>query len=93
VIDSDKEGLRVSRYFGDHPHSRFSVWSAGRADAAVSLDMEETQRLGQFLARSVGVRTDQGLSSLRQTVRALRDAITKWSLAGIQRSNLPGFGP
>jgi hypothetical protein len=44
--------LRVSRYFGDDPHVRFSVWSEdGVAQAAVSLEESEVERLGDFLAR------------------------------------------
>lgn len=50
--------LRISRYFGEEPeqrHVRFSVWSereAGktRVEAAVSLDEEEAERVGRFLA-------------------------------------------
>ena len=45
--------LRVSRYYGDEAHVRFSVW-ADRAEhlrgAAVSLDEEEAARLAYFLA-------------------------------------------
>ena len=43
--------LRVSRYFTEDPHVRFSVWSPeGIAEAAVSLDDAEADRLGAFLA-------------------------------------------
>ena len=41
--------LRVSRYFGDEPQVRFSVWDDGVAQAAVSLEERETQRLVTFL--------------------------------------------
>ena len=42
--------LRVSRYLGDEPHVRFSVWDeAGVAQAAVSLEDDEAERLAQFL--------------------------------------------
>src|SRR5919205_3982660 len=45
--------LRVSRYFGRteaERHVRFSVWNeSGRADAAVSLDDNEAQRLARFV--------------------------------------------
>lgn len=54
--------LRVSRYFGDEPderHVRFSVWSetarSTRAEAAVSLDEDEAERLARFLADSAAV--------------------------------------
>ena len=42
--------LRVSRYLGDEPQVRFSVWDDGIAQAAVSLDEEESRRLAAFIA-------------------------------------------
>ena len=36
--------LRVSRYFGDEPQVRFSVWDDGIAQAAVSLEDAEARR-------------------------------------------------
>jgi len=43
--------LRVSRYLTEDPHVRFSVWSSeGVAEAAVSLEEEEAERLASFLA-------------------------------------------
>jgi hypothetical protein len=55
---ADGKALRVSRYFGDddqEPQIRVSVWSEAlgrhlRADAAVSLDAHEAERLARFLA-------------------------------------------
>jgi hypothetical protein len=45
------KALRVSRYLTEEPHVRFSVWSAdGVAEAAVSLEEEEAERLAGFLA-------------------------------------------
>src|SRR5436309_9946294 len=45
------KALRVSRYLTDEPHVRFSVWSAeGVAEAAVSLEEDEADRLALFLA-------------------------------------------
>jgi hypothetical protein len=48
--------LRVSRYLADAPanrHVRFSVWSEqGVAEAAVSIDDAEADRLAQFLRAS-----------------------------------------
>jgi hypothetical protein len=42
--------LRVSRYFEDEPHVRFSVWDeSGTALAAVSIDEHEAERLRSFL--------------------------------------------
>jgi hypothetical protein len=44
------KALRVSRYFGDEPQVRFSVWDeTGVARAAVSLDEDEAGRLGRLL--------------------------------------------
>ena len=44
--------LRVSRYFGDDPQVRFSVWGEdGVAQAAVSLEEAEAERLAAFLGR------------------------------------------
>ena len=47
------KALRVSRYFGSSEperHIRFSVWNeTGSAEAAVSLDEEEAQRLARFI--------------------------------------------
>jgi hypothetical protein len=45
------KALRVSRYLTEQPHVRFSVWnSEGVAEAAVSLDEEEAERLAAFVA-------------------------------------------
>jgi len=42
--------LRVSRYLGDEPHVRFSVWDeTGVAQAAVSLEDAEAERLAAFI--------------------------------------------
>jgi hypothetical protein len=39
----------VSRYYGEEPQVRFSVWDDGIAQAAVSLDEDETRRLAEFI--------------------------------------------
>ena len=45
------KALRVSRYLTEEPHVRFSVWSPeGVAEAAVSLEEAEAERLALFLA-------------------------------------------
>ena len=45
------KALRVSRYLTEDPHVRFSVWNAeGVAEAVVSLEEEEAERLAGFLA-------------------------------------------
>jgi hypothetical protein len=53
-LDIDRgKALRVSRYLGardEERHVRFSVWNeTGEAEAAVSLDEEEAQRLAGFI--------------------------------------------
>ena len=57
LVEGDRgKALRVSRYLGEDVlrHVRFSVWSDGgrtpRADAAVSLAEDESERLARFLA-------------------------------------------
>ena len=50
--DVGNGGLRVSLYLGETPHSRFSVWHGDEAEAAISLDPEETRRLARFLLAS-----------------------------------------
>jgi hypothetical protein len=51
-ISADR-ALRVSRYYGEEPHVRFSVWAdsenRARAECAVSLDEDEAARLAHFL--------------------------------------------
>jgi hypothetical protein len=42
----------VSRYFGEEPQVRFSVWDNGVARAAVSLDENEAVRLAEFIAET-----------------------------------------
>jgi hypothetical protein len=50
--NSPGRALRVSRYFGDEPQVRFSVWDNGVARAAVSLDEDEATRLAAFLEQT-----------------------------------------
>jgi hypothetical protein len=65
-IEGDRDkALRVSRYLGESGelcHIRFSVWHEGRrtvrAEAAISLDESEAERLAQFLADQSDVRED-----------------------------------
>ena len=42
-------GLRVSLYLTEPRHARLSVWRGDEAQAAISLDPEESGRLGRFL--------------------------------------------
>ncbi len=63
------QALRVSRYLTEEPHVRFSFWNAdGVAEAAVSLEEAEAERLAGFLvtpalARPRGI--DRLLARLR----------------------------
>jgi hypothetical protein len=50
--NSAGRALRVSRYLGDDPQVRFSVWADGVARAAVSLEEDESRRLAAFLETS-----------------------------------------
>ena len=45
-------GLRVSVYLTEPKHARLSVWRGDEAQAAISLDPEETSRLARFLRAS-----------------------------------------
>ena len=47
---NSSRALRVSRYYGEDPQVRFSVWDDGVAQAAVSLDEDESRRLASFIA-------------------------------------------
>ena len=42
-------GLRVSVYLTEPRHARLSVWHGEEAQAVISLDPEESGRLGRFL--------------------------------------------
>jgi hypothetical protein len=70
----DGKALRVSRYFGSteaERHVRFSVWNeTGSAEAAVSLDEEEAQRLARFILAS-GPPPRPARPSLLETVLGL----------------------
>ena len=57
--------LRVSRYYGEDPQVRFSVWDDGVAQAAVSLDEEESRRLAAYIAATAPRRRRGLLEHLR----------------------------
>jgi hypothetical protein len=42
-------GLRVSVYLTEPQHARLSVWRGEEAQAAISLDPQESDRLARFL--------------------------------------------
>src|SRR4029077_15114200 len=70
--NSAGRALRVSRYFGDEPQVRFSVWDDGVARAAVSLDEDEARRLADFVAQSEsGVRHRSAVSDIERTAQTL----------------------
>jgi hypothetical protein len=49
-------GLRVSVYLTEPKHARLSVWRGDEAQAAISLDPDETSRLARFLRTSASER-------------------------------------
>ena len=60
------KALRVSRYLTEEPHVRFSVWSAeGVAEAVVSVEEEEADRLAAFLATPAPRRRPRAVDRLR----------------------------
>jgi hypothetical protein len=67
----DGKALRVSRYLTDEPHVRFSVWSVdGVAEAAVSLEEDEAERLSAFLAApEIRSRPARPLDRIRGLIR------------------------
>ncbi|MDP8911059.1 MAG: hypothetical protein M3M94_03210 [Actinomycetota bacterium] len=79
-IERRGRALRVSRYLGaafDERHVRFSIWNeSGTAEAAVSLDDREAERLGRFLVSTGETpvpgprRAGSVLERLRAAVRA-----------------------
>jgi hypothetical protein len=74
-----RRALRVSRYLGgdeDDRHVRFSVWAekgeSARAEAAVSLDQSEANRLAFFLLDPMECARPRGL---RDAIRAVRHRV------------------
>src|ERR671915_1408811 len=77
-IDAGR-ALRVSRYLGgdeEERHVRFSVWAetaeSARAEAAVSVDQSEANRLAFFLLDPMQPARPRGL---RYAIRAVRDRV------------------
>jgi hypothetical protein len=68
--NSPGRALRVTRYIGDDPQVRFSVWDDGVARAAVSLDGAEALRLAAFLEETAvsDTRTVSDTSDTAQTL-------------------------
>jgi hypothetical protein len=66
--NSAGRALRVSRYVGDDPHVRFSVWEDGVARAAVSIEEDEAARLALFLRPVTRTRSSL-VAALRDRVR------------------------
>ena len=68
--NSPGRALRVTRYIGDDPQVRFSVWDDGVARAAVSLDEAESLRLAAFLEETAvsDTRRVSGTSDTAQTL-------------------------
>lgn len=68
-------GLRVSAYLDPPRHVRFSIWTGERADAALSLDPAEADRLSRFLLGLRRTRRSEFASGLRRDLKALADAV------------------
>ena len=67
--NSAGRALRVSRYLGDEPQVRFSVWDDGVAKAAVSLDEDEARRLADFVSQTeCGVGHRSAVSDTTETL-------------------------
>jgi hypothetical protein len=64
--NSAGRALRVSRYFGEEPHVRFSVWDDGVARAAVSLGEDEALRLAEFVVTATA---GSGAESTTETLQ------------------------
>jgi hypothetical protein len=64
--NSAGRALRVSRYFGEEPHVRFSVWDDGVARAAVSLDEDEALRLAEFVVTTTAVSSAESTTETLQ---------------------------
>jgi hypothetical protein len=63
--------LRVSRYLTEDPHVRFSVWSPdGVAEAAVSLEEQEAERLADFILAQGPARPEPVMRVLRRRAAA-----------------------
>ena len=63
--------LRVSRYLSKDPQVRFSVWGPdGVAQAAVSLEDDEAERLADFLSASGEPRREPLTRALRRRAAA-----------------------
>ena len=66
--NSAGRALRVSRYYGDDPQVRFSVWDDGVARAAVSLDEDESRRLASFISATAARAHTNPATRLRRNV-------------------------
>lgn len=56
-------GLRVSVYLTEPQHARLSVWKGEEAQAAISLDPDESARLSRFLQSASAHRHHRSLVS------------------------------
>ena len=67
----DGRALRVSWYLDDDPQVRFSVWGPdGVAQAAVSLEDDEAERLADFLSAPGEPRREPLTRALRRRAAA-----------------------
>jgi zinc ribbon protein len=76
--DIDDGWLRVSAYLTSPRHLRLSIWRSQEAEAAISLDPGEADRLGRFLL-TIASRSDAPriAQSVRRSAQALRDVFSR----------------
>ncbi len=68
----DDGWLRVSVYLAHPQHVRFSIWKRDRAEAAMSLEPDQAERLAQFLSgMAPHARGSMSWTSLRSSAHAL----------------------
>lgn len=68
-------GLRVSVYLAQPQHVRFSIWKGEGAQAALSLNPFEAERLAEFLVSVRMSRRRRLETLLRRSARALVDSL------------------
>lgn len=72
----DDGGLRVSAYLTSPQHVRFSIWRGDRAQAALSLDPSEAERLAGFLQRLSRARHGHVGEAVRRGARAVQRVVS-----------------
>jgi Ser/Thr protein kinase RdoA (MazF antagonist) len=71
----DDGWLRASAYLVEPRHVRLSIWRNDRAEAVLSLDPAEAERLRRFLRESTSPPRPEEAARLTRVARVLRDAL------------------